>query len=182
MLFESQLSENLPENKYYLYGDVGGGSTEITIFKKNKVIANDSFNIGTIRMLKDKIDEDELERMKLFIKKQIKKTDKISAVGSGGNINKLFSLSRQNVGTPLNIETVKNYYLELKKMSVEERVHFYKLRTDRADVIVPALKIYLMILKWGGFTEIFVPQVGLVDGVIKRMYLEDAFTSLKGKK
>ena len=103
------------------------------------------------------------------------------AVGSGGNINKVFSISKQKHGTPLGMDLLRFYYKDLKKMSVQDRIHNYKLRHDRADVIVPALKIYLSIMKWGSFSEILVPQVGLVDGIIKKMYTENSFTALKGK-
>ncbi len=182
LLFETQLAENFSSKNYYLYSDVGGGSTEITLFKKNKVIANDSFNVGTIRLLKDKVAEEELVRMKKFIKKQVKGKSKVIAVGSGGNINKVFSLSKQKLGRPLSIDVLQRYFSDLKGMSVQERIHFYKLREDRADVIVPALRIYLSVLKWGGFNKILVPQVGLVDGIVKKLYHQNAFTAMKGIK
>jgi exopolyphosphatase / guanosine-5'-triphosphate,3'-diphosphate pyrophosphatase len=182
LLFETQLSENFSSKNYYLYSDVGGGSTEITLFKKDQVIANESFNVGTIRMLKNKVEKEELLRMKKFIKQQIKRNGRIVAVGSGGNINKVFSLSKQKIGLPLSIEVLKQYYIDLKEMSVPERIHFYKLREDRADVIVPALNIYLSILKWGEFNKILVPQVGLVDGIVKQLYHKNVLIAKKGLK
>lgn len=181
LLLETQLRENFSPDNYYLYADVGGGSTEITIFKSSKIIAQQSFNVGTIRWLKDRVLEEELAAMQQFIKKMTKKHKNVYAVGSGGNINKVFSISKQKHGMPISLDLLRFYYKDLKKMSVQERIHSYKLREDRADVIVPALKIYLSILKWGSFNEILVPQVGLVDGIIKKMYNENAFTSLKGR-
>ena len=180
LLLETQLRENFSSDKNYLYADVGGGSTEITVFKSSKIIAQQSFNVGTIRWLKDQVKQEELVSMKEFIRDIVKEHKEVYAVGSGGNINKVFSLSKQKVGLPLSMDLLRVYYKDLKKMSVQERIHSYKLREDRADVIVPALKIYLSILKWGNFTEILVPQVGLVDGIIKKMYNENAFTAMKG--
>jgi exopolyphosphatase/guanosine-5'-triphosphate,3'-diphosphate pyrophosphatase len=181
LLLETQLRDNFSPDNYYLYADVGGGSTEITIFQSSKIIAQESFDVGTIRWLKDKVKEDELQRMQKFIKKICKKYTGLLAVGSGGNINKVFSISKQKTGTPLSLDLLRFYYKDLKKMSVQDRIHNYKLRQDRADVIVPALKIYLSIMKWGHFSEMLVPQVGLVDGIIKKMYTRNAFTSLKGR-
>jgi exopolyphosphatase/guanosine-5'-triphosphate,3'-diphosphate pyrophosphatase len=181
LLLETQLRENFSPNNYYLYADVGGGSTEVTVFKSAKILAQESFNVGTIRWLKDKVQESELQHMQQFIKKVSKKHKNMIAVGSGGNINKVFSISKQKHGTPLGMDLLRFYYKDLKKMSVQDRIHNYKLRHDRADVIVPALKIYLSIMKWGSFSEILVPQVGLVDGIIKKMYTENSFTALKGK-
>ncbi len=182
LLLETQLRENFSRNNYYLYADVGGGSTEITVFKSSKILAQQSFNVGTIRWLKDSVQEEELVAMQKFIKKITKKHSNIFAVGSGGNINKVFSISKQKPGLPISLDLLRFYYKDLKKMSVQERIHNYKLREDRADVVVPALKIYLSILKWGQFSEILVPQVGLVDGMIRKMYNENSFTSLKGRK
>lgn len=182
LLLGTQLSENFFSGKYYLYADVGGGSTEITVFKKSKIIAQQSFNVGTIRWLKDKVDEEELNKMRDFIKTLVKEYKEVLAVGSGGNINKIFSLSKQKTGLPISLDLLRFYYKDLRKMNVQERIHLYKLREDRADVIVPALKIYLNIMKWGDFTEILVPQVGLVDGIVKKMYLDNAFTSMRGRR
>lgn len=181
LLLETQLRENFSPDNFYLYADVGGGSTEITIFKSSKILAQQSFNVGTIRWLKDSVKQEELLAMKEFIRSIVKDKQNVLAVGSGGNINKVFSLSKQKHGLPLSMDLLRVYYKDLKKISVQERIHSYKLREDRADVIVPALKIYLSILKWGGFNEILVPQVGLVDGIIKKMFNEKSFTSLKGR-
>ncbi len=181
LLLETQMSENFNPNNHYLYADVGGGSTEITVFKNVQIIEQQSFNVGTIRVLKDKVRAEELEAMKAFITQIIETKKNVFAVGSGGNINKVFSISKLKPGTPMGEDLLRLYYKDLKKMTVQERIHNYKLREDRADVIVPALKIYLSILKWGHFDEILVPQVGLVDGIVKKMYNEKAFTALKGR-
>lgn len=181
LLLETQLRENFSPENYYLYADVGGGSTEITIFKSAKILAQQSFNVGTIRWLNDQVKQEELVSMKRFIRSIVNEKDKVLAVGSGGNINKLFSISKQKPGLPIGMDLLRFYYKDLKSMSVQERIHSYKLREDRADVIVPALKIYLSILKWGNFSEILVPQVGLVDGIVRKMYNQNSFTALKGR-
>lgn len=180
LLFETQLAENFDRKNTYVYVDVGGGSTEVIFFKNHKIIDKKSFNVGTIRLLKQQVSDESWDSMKNYVKKKASK--KMIMVGSGGNINKLFSLSKQQKGTALHKDVIKDYYHRLKKMSVEDRIHFFKLRQDRADVIVPALKIYSSIMRWGGFEDVLVPQVGLVDGIIKKLYVENSFTAMKGKK
>lgn len=170
LLYQSQWVDKLNPKKVHCYIDVGGGSTEISFFTQNEILEQASFNIGTIRLLKNKFEKQEWEAMKYFIKKTSNKFAGVMAVGSGGNINKIFSLSKTKPGTPLSYLLLKSYYDDLKKLTVEDRIHRYYLREDRADVIVPALKIYLSILKWGKFKNIYVPQVGLVDGIIHELY------------
>lgn len=178
LLFETQLTESFDRKKTYMYVDVGGGSTEVIFFKNNEIAAKRSFNVGTIRLLKEQVSDDEWDEMKSFVKKKSSK-GQMQMVGSGGNINKVFSISKQQKDSPLHISIMKDYYSRLKKMNVADRIHFYKLREDRADVIVPALKIYTSIMRWGGFKDVLVPQVGLVDGIIKKLYIENSFTSMK---
>ena len=96
----------------------------------------------------------------------------VEAIGTGGNINKVFSLSRRKEGKPLPLELLRDYYKELSAATVEERMHRYQLRADRADVIVPALQIYISIMRWAGAEEIVVPRIGLADGLVKMLYKE----------
>ena len=138
-----------------------------------------SFDLGTIRLLKDKIDDDIWDDVKNYVK-GIKSNLPIVAIGSGGNINKLFSLSKRKPDKPLTLEMLREYYKEMSAMSVEDRIHRYGFRQDRADVIVPALLIYTSVMRWAGITEIYVPQIGLADGLIKLLYQEMSFTSLMG--
>jgi len=180
LIFENHIAEHLSKSKSYLYVDVGGGSTEISLFSKQKQIFNASFNIGTIRLLHQQIGDAQWNELKQFLKKQIKNREVI-IIGSGGNINKIFSLSKAKPGKSLSIDLLKNYYRRFKNMTLEERMHRYQMREDRADVIVPALEIYLNIMRWSGAHEILVPQIGLADGLIDHLYREIAGQSTSGK-
>lgn len=171
-IYENHVAENMATQESYLYIDVGGGSTELTLFSKNVLVFKESFNIGTIRLLQDKVTEDQWNRMKGFIKNQVRNYQPIVAIGTGGNINKVFSLSKRKEGRPLPLELLRDYYKELSSATVEERMHRYQFRADRADVIVPALQIYISVMRWAGADEINVPKIGLADGLIKMLYGE----------
>jgi exopolyphosphatase/guanosine-5'-triphosphate,3'-diphosphate pyrophosphatase len=149
---------------------VGGGSTELTFFTDGKLAAKQSFDIGTIRLLKNQVDEERWKEMKEFIKKKISGYHHITAIGSGGNINKVFSLSKRKEGKPLSLELLRNYYKEFSNLSIQQRISLYHLREDRADVIVPALLIYMNVMRWADADEIFVPKIGLADGLIHILY------------
>jgi exopolyphosphatase / guanosine-5'-triphosphate,3'-diphosphate pyrophosphatase len=173
LIYENHVAENMDKDHAYLYIDVGGGSTELTFFAENKLVFKESFNIGTIRLLKQQVEEKRWEEMKDFIKRETKGHDNdIVAIGSGGNINKVFSISKRKDGKPLPLELLKDYYKELSSFSVEERIRLYRFREDRADVIVPALQIYINVMRWANALEIYVPKIGLVDGLIQHLYAE----------
>lgn len=165
-IYESHVAENLGSNESYLYIDVGGGSTELTFFSDGKLVTKQSFNIGTIRLLKNQVTEEQWDEMKRFIKQKTSGYHHITAIGSGGNINKIFSLSKRKEGRPLALELLRNYYKEFSSLSVAQRISLYGLREDRADVIVPALLIYINVMRWTDADEIFVPKIGLADGLI----------------
>lgn len=169
---ESHIAETMDNTGSYMYIDVGGGSTELTMFSKGKLSFKQSFNIGTIRLLKNMIGEDEWNVMKDFIKKNTKNLSDVVAIGSGGNINKIFSLSKKKDGKPLPLELLRDYYKELSSVSLDDRINKYKLREDRADVIVPALQIYINTMRWAEAQEIYVPKIGLADGLIQSLYEE----------
>lgn len=171
-IYENHIAENLDKEHSYLYIDVGGGSTELTFFAGGKLEFKESFNIGTIRLLKGLVDEKHWDEMKEFIKLGTKGHTDVIAIGSGGNINKVFSLSKRKEGKPLSLELLRDYYRELNNFSVEERMNLYNLREDRADVIVPALQIYVNVMRWAAIDEIFVPKIGLADGLIHMLYDE----------
>jgi len=173
LIYENHIAENLARDHAYLYIDVGGGSTELTFFADNKLVFKRSFNIGTIRILKNQVDEWLWDDMKDFIRRETKPhTDDIIAIGSGGNINKIFSISKRKEGKPLHIDLLKDYYKEFSSFSVQDRMRIYKLREDRADVIVPALQIYINVMRWANIAEIYVPKIGLADGLIQHLYDE----------
>lgn len=180
ILYETHLAETMDKRNAYLYIDVGGGSTELTLYQKNKDVIKRSFNIGTIRLLKNQVDDEVWEELKLFIRMQLKTETPSVAIGTGGNISKLFSMSKIKSGKPLSLEILRNYQKELQPLSIEERMHRYGFREDRADVIVPALQVYISVLRWAGLSEIFVPQIGLADGLIRILHRERSFSSLMG--
>ena len=172
MIYENHIAENLDKEHSYLYVDVGGGSTELNFFADGKLRYKESFNIGTIRLLKGQVEEKTWEYMKDRLKKNTKTNLPIIAIGSGGNINKIFSLSKKKEGKPLQLELLKDYYKELSSFNLEDRIRTYKLKEDRADVILPALQIYINVMRWTGIEEIFVPKIGLSDGLIQSLYNE----------
>lgn len=170
-IYENHVAENMDKEHSYLYIDVGGGSTELTFFADGHLTFKRSFNIGTIRIIKNQVDEFMWDEMRDFIRRETKGHERdMVAIGSGGNINKIFSLSKRKEGKPLTLELLKDYYRELGSFSVDDRIRLYKLREDRADVIVPALMIYVNVMKWANIEEIFVPKIGLADGLIQHLY------------
>ena len=169
-IYENHVAENLDSDHSYLYIDVGGGSTELTFFANGALVAKESFNIGTIRLLKNQIKEKAWDDMKDYVKKNIKSALPSIAIGSGGNITKILSMSKTKEGKPLSLDLLKDYYKELSSVTLEDRMHMYGLKEDRADVIVPALLIYVQILKWADIDAIYVPKIGLVDGLIHHLY------------
>ena len=157
-------------NSNYLYVDVGGGSTEFSVLKNGKRIVSKSFKAGTVRMINNMVNDKVWLEIEKWIKMNTKGIEKIQLLGSGGNINKVFKLSNIKDGNPLTYFNLKSFYQELKKLSYEERILRYNLNLDRADVILPALEIYLKALKWSGATKVFVPKIGLSNGMIKMMH------------
>jgi len=171
IIFSTDLSEYIDERKSYLYVDVGGGSTEFTLFSNGKIVNSKSFKIGTVRLLQNNVESKFIwEDAKEWVKTNTQNSKKISLIGSGGNINKIFKLSGKPLGKPLTIIYLKAYFKFLKQMTYEERITDLGLNSDRADVIVPATKIYLNAMKWSGSKKIIVPQIGLADGIIKNLY------------
>ncbi|MEX6689741.1 exopolyphosphatase [Danxiaibacter flavus] len=172
VIYENHIAENLDKEHAYLYIDVGGGSTELTFFAEGKLRYKESFNIGTIRLLKNLVTEKNWDDMRDKLKQNLKTKFPVTAIGSGGNINKIFSLSKKKEGKPLSFDLVKDYYKEFSNFTVEERMRIYKLRDDRADVIVPALQIYVNVMRWANIDEIYVPKIGLADGLVQHLYEE----------
>jgi len=170
VLYENHVAENMDANNSYLYIDVGGGSTELTLFADGKLVFKQSFNIGTIRLLKNLVEEKSWNEMKDVVKAKTKGHKKIIAIGTGGNINKVFSISKKKEGKPLELTLLKDYYKEFSSFSVKDRIRLYKLKEDRADVIVPALQIYINVMRWADAEEILVPKIGLVDGLVQHLY------------
>lgn len=172
LIYENHVAENMDNDHSYMYIDVGGGSTEISFFSNGILIYKKSFNIGTIRILKNMVTSAHWEELKNTIKAVTKDQKEVVAIGSGGNINKVFSLSKRKEGRPLSLELLKEYLDELEPMTIRQRILKYSLRDDRADVIVPALQIYVNAMRWAGAQEIYVPKIGLADGLIQHLWEE----------
>ncbi len=171
-IYENHVAENLNNQESYLYIDVGGGSTELTFFSDGKLVCKESFDIGTIRLLKKQVTENTWNEMKDFIRTKTKGYHHVTCIGSGGNINKIFSLSKRKEGRPLSLEMLRNYYSEFGSITLQQRMSLYNMREDRADVIVPALLIFINVMRWAETEEIYVPKIGLADGLIHILYDE----------
>jgi len=172
LIFENHIAETLDKDHSYMYIDVGGGSTELSFFSNAELIFKESFNIGTIRLLQGQVHDKTWEVMKEIIKTVTRGQKEVMAIGSGGNINKVFTMSKRKDGKPISYDLLKDYYNELNNISVEDRMKIYNLKTDRADVIVPALQIYSNAMRWAGAKEMYVPKIGLVDGLVQHMWKE----------
>jgi exopolyphosphatase/guanosine-5'-triphosphate,3'-diphosphate pyrophosphatase len=172
IISSTDLNELIEGDNSYLYVDVGGGSTEFTLFSKGKIVNSKSFKMGTVRLLNNKktVNKEIFSNVEKWIKKNTKDLKGVSLIGSGGNINKLFKMSGRTEGKPISFIYLNAQYQFLKQMSYNDRVSELSLNPDRADVIVPATKIYLSAMKWSGARKIYVPKIGLSDGIIKTLY------------
>lgn len=172
IIFSTDISDVIDKKKSYLYVDVGGGSTEFTVFSKGEIICSKSFKIGTVRLLNyNKQEAKEIwSEIEKWITENTQNLKRASLIGSGGNINKIFKLSGKQEGKPLSLIYMQAQYHFLKQMTYEQRISELGLNPDRADVIIPATKVYLNAMKWSGAKKIFVPKIGLADGIIKSLY------------
>ncbi|WP_203258398.1 Ppx/GppA phosphatase family protein [Hyunsoonleella ulvae] len=166
----TDLNKFIDPEKVYLYVDVGGGSTEFSVISKGERIVSRSFKIGTVRLLNDMVKKESWSDLNQWIKEHTSHYEKISVIGSGGNINKIFKVSGKALGKPLTYFYLTTYYNTLQSYSYEERITELSLNQDRADVIIPAMRIYLFAMKWSGAKHIYVPKIGLADGIIKSIY------------
>lgn len=170
LIYENHVAEGLDKDFAYLYVDVGGGSTELTFYENNEMQYEHSFNIGTIRLLNGLVTPTIWDEMKDEIKDKIKSKKTVVAIGSGGNINKIFSMSKTKDGKPMPVTVIKKYLKEMEKLSVVERMHEYQIREDRADVIVPALTIFNNVMTWADIKHIYVPKISVADGLVHSIY------------
>jgi exopolyphosphatase/guanosine-5'-triphosphate,3'-diphosphate pyrophosphatase len=168
----TDLKSYIKEDKTYLYVDVGGGSTEFTVIHLGKTVTSKSFKIGTVRLLNDIVKKDTWLELESWIKENTRGYDVLDLIGSGGNINKIFKISGKSIGKPLTYFYLTSYYNKLQSYSYEERITELELNQDRADVIIPATRIYLSAMKWSGAKDIYVPKIGLSDGIIKSVYFK----------
>jgi len=166
IIFESHAADYLPLDKNYLFVDVGGGSTEISLIIRGVLADFKSFNVGTIRILRGKVADKEMEEIVSYLTYLRNNFSPVNIIGSGGNINKLNRLAKVDKDKPLTTRKLQEIYLDLTRMTLEERMTTYDLKPDRADVIVPAAELFLKIAEISGITEIYVPTIGLVDGIV----------------
>ena len=160
----------LKNDKNYLFVDVGGGSSEFSLFSDGKIIASKSFKAGTVRLLNEVVNDIVWQEIERWIKCKTEGLDEISLIGSGGNINKIFKMSGKQLDKPLSFIYMNSQYAYLNNLTYEERILELGLNPDRADVIVPALQVYLRAMKWSGARNIYVPKIGLADGIVKALY------------
>ncbi|HQT24051.1 MAG: exopolyphosphatase [Sphingobacteriales bacterium 17-39-43] len=167
IIYASHIEQSLDRKKNYLYIDVGGGSTELSVFSNGELISSRSFNLGGIRILDNQDKDETWAEMKDWVKNVAQSYKNLSGIGTGGNINKLFKMAEGKDGSPLTFTKLRELYSYLNSFSLKDRINVLGLNQDRADVIIPATEIYLTVMKWGGVKQIFVPRVGLVDGIIQ---------------
>jgi exopolyphosphatase/guanosine-5'-triphosphate,3'-diphosphate pyrophosphatase len=170
IIFQNKSANLFGGNTAYLYMDIGGGSTDITMYSEGRPVASGSFNIGTVRLLEDLVTRAYWKKMKQWLKIHTEGYPTISAIGSGGNINKVFRLANRKDGKPLSYDKMTKVRRFLKHFTVEQRIKELGLRPDRADVIIPALDIYLQVMKWANIRKMYVPIIGLADGIVRILY------------
>jgi len=170
IIYSNHIAEYLDNHNSYLYIDVGGGSTEISLFSKNKIVASKSFSIGTIRLLYNQVDKDYWNEFKEWVKKATENYKPMLAIGSGGNINKLVKMANKKDNKFINYDNLKSLKDMINSHTIEERIQILDLNPDRADVIVPASKIYLTVMKMAEIERIYIPQIGLADGMVRLLY------------
>ncbi len=173
IIYANHIERSLDPDKNYLYIDVGGGSTELSIFIGAKLKESKSFNIGGIRMLDNQDKPETWDEMRAWIKEHTHKIKNLSGIGTGGNINKLFKMSGEKEHAALTISKLQKMYTELNSYSLKDRMKKFDLKADRADVIIPASEIFLTVAKWSGVRQIYVPKVGLADGIINLLIEEN---------
>ena len=178
IIYASHAEVNIDKSKNYLYIDVGGGSTELSLFSNGELLASQSFNLGTIRILDNQDKDETWNEMKDFIREHTKGLKNIFGIGTGGNINKLFKLSQEKDGTALSYIKLRALYNYLDSFSLKDRINVLGLNQDRADVIIPACEIYLTVLKCANIKSIYVPTVGMVDGIIQTL-IEKNYTTVR---
>ena len=172
IIASTDLKTYLVHDKVFLYVDVGGGSTELTIYSEGKTVASKSFKMGTVRLINNLVDDKMWDQIKDWIKNNTQKYSHITLLGTGGNINSTYKYSGKKIGTPLNYKYLIAYFNKVKAFSYDDRIVELDMNPDRADVIIPALNIYIFAMKWSGAECIYVPKVGLSDGIIRSLYNE----------
>jgi exopolyphosphatase/guanosine-5'-triphosphate,3'-diphosphate pyrophosphatase len=170
IIASTDLHHLLKTDQTYLFVDVGGGSTEFTLFSNGKMVTSRSFKAGTVRLLNEMVCDVVWDEIEKWIKANTVDYEEVTLIGSGGNINKLFKMSGKMQEKPLSYIYMNSQYSFLNSLTYEQRISELGLNPDRADVIIPATRIYLNAMKWSGARQIYVPKIGLSDGIVKAMY------------
>jgi exopolyphosphatase/guanosine-5'-triphosphate,3'-diphosphate pyrophosphatase len=170
LIFENYFTQNLNNNGNYLYIDVGGGSTEITLIKHGKRIKGKSFELGTVRMLTGAVKRTEWTKAKAWVKNTLAYNENLIAIGTGGNVNTIFKIQGKKPNEALTFKELETQYEYLKSLTYDQRITKLKLRPDRADVILPACEIYLKLMDAAGIKSMLVPKIGLADGIILEIF------------
>ena len=170
IIASTDLHHLLKTEQTYLYVDVGGGSTEFSLFANGKMVISKSFKIGTVRLLNNMVSDIVWQEIEKWIKINTEEYEQVTLIGSGGNINKLFKMSGKQQEKPLSYIYLNSQFTTLSALTYDQRISELGLNADRADVIVPAIKIYLNAMKWSGARNIYVPKIGLSDGIVKALY------------
>lgn len=171
-LINNVVVQALEPGRNYLHIDVGGGSTELNLYVNRKKVASRSFRLGSVRLLEGKEQKGDWEKMQRWIAENLRPyRGEITAVGTGGNISKLFNLSTERLSdksfSDAEISRIRDH---IASFSLHDRINRLQLNPDRADVIVPAAQLYLSAMQWAGATEMLVPDLGLKDGIIQLVY------------
>ncbi|WP_409416151.1 Ppx/GppA phosphatase family protein [Flavobacterium sp. PS2] len=170
IIASTDLHHLLKTDQTYLFVDVGGGSTEFTLFSNGKMVTSRSFKAGTVRLLNGMVCDVVWDEIEKWIRINTEEYEEVTLIGSGGNINKLFKMSGKQQEKPLSYIYMNSQYAFLNSLSYDQRIAELGLNPDRADVIIPATRIYLNAMKWSGARQIYVPKIGLSDGIVKAMY------------
>ena len=170
IIYENHIAESLNPKGCYLYVDVGGGSTELSLFRKGKLLKSESFDVGTLRIKNDIVKKESWAELKSWLVEYCEIYEPLLIIGTGGNINRLYKLARLKDYAPLYYRQLKELSAQLENMTNDQRIEKLGLREDRADVIVPASEIFLKVMKWSNISEIMVPKLGLADGIIHSLY------------
>jgi exopolyphosphatase / guanosine-5'-triphosphate,3'-diphosphate pyrophosphatase len=169
LILKSVMS-SFPSKGNYVNIDVGGGSTEITVIKDHEVACAQSFPIGSVRIKEGKVNPKVWTEMEQWVKQNNNIESKTIAIGTGGNINKLYNMADKGQKKAMSLETLENLYKEISPMSINDRIYKLKLNPDRADVIDHAASIYIAVMEWAGIKQIYSPNAGLKDGMIMELW------------
>lgn len=172
IIYSNQITDSVDTTKPYLYMDVGGGSTELSLFIDKKVKRSRSFDIGTIRLLNKQVPREKWNILEAWVNEIRTEFGSVDIIGSGGNINKINKMINRKDQVVIKPSQLKALFKKISQLSYEQRIAELGLNLDRADVIIPAGELFLSVSGWIGAKNIIVPTIGVSDGIIKKLYKE----------